>query len=600
MATIQKLVVDLTANSQGMVKELTKGRKNLNKFAQDAAAAGKKIGLALAGTGAALATGALVIIEQQSAKLDALAKKADKLDMGTTALQRLEYQSELTGVSANTLGTAMQRMTRRVSEAAQGTGEAKAAIAELGLDAQKLAQLSPDQQFYRIAEAMKQVEEGGDRVRLAMKIFDSEGVGLVNTMAADLDNLGKEYDSLGVAITRAQAAQVEAYNDAKTKMATITDGFKNQITVAVTPALQVLVDKTTEWIQEMGGVQPMAQNVATWMLTSIQKMVEGLQTLLNMINEVRKGYNTIVGTGQEAGSIIAGGIKSAADFVGLDGVAEKAGMWEAAFDAAASDTAAARAQMVQDAQKHSERMQALIDSVAEARQKVIDGFNATGNGNGADQGNSEDIARWRAQIEQLQQQMMNAPGQNVAPILSEIATLRDKIANASAPVVDSNTKNTAAINTNTAALLQLAGGKNVTAAATATAERVSTTEGRNQSGVWDQFIDRFRTIAGSSQQTEQGAQTFAQYAQSLISRFEAQGGYDTDTMRSQMQEILQRMGGDMGDVVRQAMQGTGSTLGSITINLVKDGKTTSSGTVTGETDFLKQLADELQSAATAV
>jgi len=100
-------------------------------------------------------------------------------------------------------------------------------------------------------------------------------------------------------------------------------------------------------------------------------------------------------------------------------------------------------------------------------------------------------------------------------------------------------------------------------------------------------------------QSENGPEIFASAARTLIARFEGQGGFDTDAMRNQMAEIMRRMGGDMGDAVKQTLE-SGGTMGSITINLVKDGKTSASGTVTGETGFLKQLADELQSAATAV
>ena len=69
---------------------------------------------------------------------DSLAKTASKIGTTTEALSKLQYAAQLTGVEQNTLNMAMQRFTRRAAEAAQGTGEAKGALRELGVDANKL------------------------------------------------------------------------------------------------------------------------------------------------------------------------------------------------------------------------------------------------------------------------------------------------------------------------------------------------------------------------------------------------------------------------------------------------------------------------------
>ena len=168
-------------------------------------------GFAIAGVAAAgLTVGIVAIVNANAQYIDSLAKTADKLGLTTEALQLLRYQGEQSGVSINTMDMALQRMTRRVAEAAQGTGEAKGAIKELGLSAAELAAMSPDQQFKAIAEAMKGVAAQGDKVRLAMKLFDSEGVALVNTLVSDLTKVEARFDSLGVSITRQQAAIVES------------------------------------------------------------------------------------------------------------------------------------------------------------------------------------------------------------------------------------------------------------------------------------------------------------------------------------------------------------------------------------------------------
>jgi uncharacterized phage infection (PIP) family protein YhgE len=172
--------------------------------------------------------------------IDALAKTADKLGLATEALISLRHAADQTGVGANTLDMALQRMTRRIAEAAQGTGEAKDALRELGLGARALASMSPDEAFKEIAGAMKEVDSQSDKVRLAFKLFDSEGVNLVNTLAlgkSGLNEMASEADSLGMTLSRIDAHKVEEAGDAISRAISFVEGLVNKIVVTLSPAV---------------------------------------------------------------------------------------------------------------------------------------------------------------------------------------------------------------------------------------------------------------------------------------------------------------------------------------------------------------------------
>jgi len=113
---------------------------------------------------------------------DELNKLKTQLGFSTEALSQYKFVAQQTGVEFNALTTGLQRMVRRVGEAAQGTGEAKKALFELGVDAKKLKDLKPEEQFEVLADAFANVENQGDKVRLAFKLFDTEGVRLLRTM----------------------------------------------------------------------------------------------------------------------------------------------------------------------------------------------------------------------------------------------------------------------------------------------------------------------------------------------------------------------------------------------------------------------------------
>ena len=238
------VVIDIVANDKtkrafGSVKA---GMLGIGKVALGTVTKVAKIGAAFV-TAAAAATAALTKMSMTS--IDNLTKTANKIGATTEALVGLQLAAELTGVSTETMNMALQRMTRRVSEAAMGTGEAVKALKELGINAYELERLPLDEQMNIVADAMQNVESQADRVRLAMKLFDSEGVALVNTLAGGSEAL-KEYaaeaEALGLTISDIDAAKIEAANDAVTKAKKVFTGLGNQLAVTFSPLIEYVAN----------------------------------------------------------------------------------------------------------------------------------------------------------------------------------------------------------------------------------------------------------------------------------------------------------------------------------------------------------------------
>ena len=193
------------------------------------------------------------LVKQSLSVNDALAKTSDRLGLTTEALAGLRHAAELSGAGTKNLDLGLQRMTRRIAEAAQGGGVAASAIEELGLSAQELAALSPDKAFFRIADAMGDVENQSDRVRLAFKLFDSEGVKLINTLdmgSAGLRETAQEASDLGLAISRVDAARIETANDAFYKAQQSVKGLATTVTVALAPGITEAADAFTRFVKQ--------------------------------------------------------------------------------------------------------------------------------------------------------------------------------------------------------------------------------------------------------------------------------------------------------------------------------------------------------------
>jgi hypothetical protein len=96
---------------------------------------------------------------------------------------------------------------------------------------------------------MKQVGSQSDRVRLAFKLFDSEGAALVNTLAlgkSGLQEIGDEMDALGASITRVDAAKVEAANDAMLRVATAAGAVSDRLTIELASSITAVANQMVE------------------------------------------------------------------------------------------------------------------------------------------------------------------------------------------------------------------------------------------------------------------------------------------------------------------------------------------------------------------
>lgn len=251
MATsIARLNVDLVARTAKFTKGLKRASQRVSRFGADILRVGKRVAQFSAAV-AIGAAGALVLLASKSVTaLDALGKISSKLGIATEDFAGLQLAAEQTGNDVKQLELGLQRMTRRVSEAAQGMGEAQGALKELGIDAKVLNKLPLDKQFRTIAAAMEKVSGRSNQIRLAFKLFDSEGVNLIRTLdlgGAGLDDYAKKAKALGLAVDGKAVKSIERMNDSLGLIKASLTGVGNLIAVKVAPLIEFAADRFIQW-----------------------------------------------------------------------------------------------------------------------------------------------------------------------------------------------------------------------------------------------------------------------------------------------------------------------------------------------------------------
>jgi len=260
----ENLVLRLIAKTDSLEKGLNQTSRKLARVEKSfykSRNASRAFGTSLSGIGrkligfasAALAAGGVgglgFLIKKQMESIDLTAKWSDRLGVGTDKLVGLQHAGSLAGVKLKVVNLALQRMTRRVAEVAMGTGEAQAALKELGIDAVAANAAGAHESFSQIAEALSKVKNQSDRVRLAFKIFDSSGVAVVNMMKdgrAGLQGMQADAEALGMTFSRFEAGQVEAANDAIARMKQALQGVARVAAIKLAPVIKILSDSITD------------------------------------------------------------------------------------------------------------------------------------------------------------------------------------------------------------------------------------------------------------------------------------------------------------------------------------------------------------------
>mgnify|MGYP001485748275 CR=1 FL=1 len=209
--TVPDLVYNVRANDKSRAafernrNQLQKTRRETQLLNSDMGLLGRSMGSLKGGAIAAVTAGVVALTaaaKQAITEGSKLAKVADKVGVTTDELQRLRYGFELTGVAAGTTDTALQRFSRRIGEAANGSGVLYEILKANGVQLRDVTgkMKSQGKLLSEYADLIKNASSEQERLLLSFKAFDREGAGLVLALkngSRGLDELMGKADEAG-------------------------------------------------------------------------------------------------------------------------------------------------------------------------------------------------------------------------------------------------------------------------------------------------------------------------------------------------------------------------------------------------------------------
>ncbi len=249
MSVIRNLVLSLKARTGDHDKKIRRSQQITKSMT-------KTVAKMAAGFGAlVIAAKGIRALSSSFERLDKLAKTSARLGINAAQLKGLQFAGEQAGFGIEVLNKALVMQVRNVGDAAQGTGEAMAAMKELGLNAQQLTQMSPDRAFVKIGDAIKNIKNQQDRLRLTADIFGGRGTVVLNLLQQTTKEIEKQVrigtEASGLSGKSLKA--IEDANDAANRMSKIWEGIVDTIAMDLAPVLKDLVEAIAGHLKNIPG-----------------------------------------------------------------------------------------------------------------------------------------------------------------------------------------------------------------------------------------------------------------------------------------------------------------------------------------------------------
>lgn len=212
----------------------------------------------VAGLGTALA--GLSIVSHLRGTIEAadqIGKLAQKAGLTVEAMSALSYAAKLADVDNQQLAAGMGKLSKSMTEAAAGTGDAGKFFKALGVSVTDASgKLKTNQAvFGEVADKFAAMEDGATKTAVAMGIFGKSGaqlIPLLNDGAAGMKRAAEEAKRLGIVMSKDMAEKAQQVNDNFTRLRAASEGLSISLAQRMLPGMVEITNAMTEAAKESG------------------------------------------------------------------------------------------------------------------------------------------------------------------------------------------------------------------------------------------------------------------------------------------------------------------------------------------------------------
>ncbi len=362
-----KKALDGGAISEDVYNRLLRDKeKMLPVVASGLSTYGSVIGVVASGYLAAVSAGTAFVafLRIQQNAIDDTADTASRLGVSFTDLKSLEFGfKEGAGLDGKSVEDAIKKFQINVIKAIDGDQGIRAAFARLGLDANQLLMLGPQQGMLRLADAMQGIGSHAERLKLAMDILGKSGSDLASTLGAGSEKLQESvaFAERWLGLTEEQVSAVGSNNDAWDRIGVVVEGIGQKLGAEFAPAMESVANYVLKISEGFGDIDTKAKAFVELMYRAVGFMQDAAE------------FGGMIGKNLPSATGLIGGPMSVEEILGLvddtslqlDKTKQKTEeFWQQQFEFAGM--------ALGDRLSSYDKELAAIDKINEARQKGAD------------------------------------------------------------------------------------------------------------------------------------------------------------------------------------------------------------------------------------
>lgn len=264
MSLIGKLAVAVVGDINEVKKSFAETKKEARGLAQDISGIGaslKTTSRVMAAAGTAIISGMVAITMKAIEAADAADKLAKQTGLTREEIQELGYAAEQEHASLEKIATAILRLSRNMSDASRGTGEARYAFEKLGIAVTKSdGQLRNSVDvMLDVADRFKDMRNETEMTAAAMQLFGRSGAEIVPFLRMGGDEIRKlmqEARDLGFVMSEQTNKDLKALGDQLTALKASLAGVGRQIAAEVVPHLLEMSNKAVDAAKAYNKIDP--------------------------------------------------------------------------------------------------------------------------------------------------------------------------------------------------------------------------------------------------------------------------------------------------------------------------------------------------------
>lgn len=178
-------------------------------------------GVAAFGAAASAVTKGLLDL---SDRVERLGQQADKIGASFEFIQVIEEAAQRAGSSVETVGASFRKFLPLLDDAKKGSEKAVAAFAAIGISAEELKTLKPEDAYKRVAEAIVGIEDPAARAAAATDLLGRSALELIPTFKGIAESR-QDLERYFAILTEVDKIRLEGFDSSVEKLGTATKGL---------------------------------------------------------------------------------------------------------------------------------------------------------------------------------------------------------------------------------------------------------------------------------------------------------------------------------------------------------------------------------------